>query len=114
MKIFRIVVTSLLLGIGLVQAQPRDDAFFNDDPKAVQLFPNPAIDFINIRFERPDAKTASVSLHNIIGNEIPIEAEVLDEHQIHLKIKDLPTGYYLVTVRQGESNSRNILKFLKR
>jgi len=115
MKTFRYIVAMLMLIWGAAQAQPRfEEASFNDDPKAVQVFPNPAIDFVNIRFENPNAKSASVALHNIIGNEIAIEAEVLDDHHIHLKIKDLPTGYYLITVKQGESNSRSILKFLKR
>ena len=95
-------------------AQLKDEAFPTDPAKAIHLFPNPAIDFVSVRFETPLAKTAKVSLHNIIGNELQVETEVLDEYNIHLKIKDLPTGYYLVTISPGEGAQRSILKFLKR
>jgi len=97
------------------QAQVKDEAYFSTDPaKSIHLFPNPAIDFVSVRFETPQAKTAKVSLHNIIGNELQVETEVFDEYEIHLKIKDLPTGYYLITVNQGEGNQRSVHKFLKR
>src|SRR4051794_20535926 len=94
-------------------AQVRDEAFPSDPAKAIRLFPNPAVDFVSVRFETPLAKTAKVQLHNIIGNELQVETEVLDEYEIHLKIKDLPTGYYLITINQGEGNARSIHKFLK-
>jgi hypothetical protein len=97
------------------QAQVKDEAYFSTDPaKSIHLFPNPAIDFLSVRFETPQAKTAKVSLHNIIGNELQVETEVFDEYEIHLKIKDLPTGYYLITINQGEGNQRSVHKFLKR
>ena len=96
-------------------AQVKEEAFFSTDPvKAIHLFPNPAVDFVSVRFETPQAKTAKVSLHNIIGNELQVETEIFDEYEIHLKIKDLPTGYYLITVNPGEGAPRSVHKFLKR
>ncbi len=96
------------------QAQEKMEAYPTDPAKAVRLFPNPAVDFVSVRFENPLAKSVKVSLHNIIGNELQVETEVLDEYEIHLKIKDLPTGYYLVTVNQDGGSQRSIHKFLKR
>lgn len=96
------------------KAQVRDEAFGIDPIKAIHLYPNPAIDYLSIRFETPQAKTVKFALHNIIGNEIQVESEIQDEYEIHLKVKDLPTGYYLLTVRQEEGNQRSTFKFLKR
>jgi hypothetical protein len=113
MKLFCIVI--LLSAWGGANAQSGvEELSSNEEPKAVQVFPNPAIDYVNIRFESPRAKAVSVVLHNIIGNEIDVDAELVDDHIIQLKIKDLPTGYYLITLRQNETSSRTILKFLKR
>jgi hypothetical protein len=116
MKAFKSIL--ILLFAALVafsaHAQMKEEAFPTDPAKAIRVFPNPAVDFVSVRFETPMAKTAKVSLHNIIGNELQVETEILDEYEIHLKIKDLPTGYYLVTVNQEESNHRSIIKFLKR
>jgi len=108
-----ILALSVLVAFS-ANAQVKDEAFATDPAKAIHLFPNPAVDVVSVRFETPLAKTAKVSLHNIIGNEIQVETEIYDEFEIHLKIKDLPTGYYLVTVKQEEGNHRSILKFLKR
>jgi hypothetical protein len=80
----------------------------------VSIFPNPAIEFLNVKFEEPIAKTARLTIHNVIGNIVDVESETIDEHEIRLKVKDLPVGYYLLAVRDEESNSRSTLKFLKR
>jgi hypothetical protein len=96
------------------KAQMKEEAFNTDPAKVVQVFPNPAIDVVSVKFESALAKTAKITLHNIIGNVIPVESEIIDEHEVLLKIKDLPTGYYMITVKQEETNQRSILKFLKR
>lgn len=112
-KPYLILIFAAMLAIS-AHAQVKDEAFPTDPSKSIHLFPNPAVDFVSVRFETPLAKTAKVSLHNIIGNQLQVETEILDEYEIHLKIKDLPTGYYLITVNQEEGNHRSIHKFLKR
>jgi hypothetical protein len=116
MKAFKpiliLLFASLLAFSG--HAQVKEEAFPTDPAKAIHLFPNPAIDFVSVRFETPLAKSVKVSLHNIIGNELQVETEILDDYEIHLKIKDLPTGYYLITVNQESGSHRSVHKFLKR
>ncbi|HRI77957.1 MAG TPA: T9SS type A sorting domain-containing protein [Cyclobacteriaceae bacterium] len=80
--------------------------------KSAKLFPNPAADFLSIKFEAPVAKTVKVTLHNIIGNSIDVESEIVDEFEIRLRVKDLPTGYYLIALKD-EGNARSSFKFLK-
>lgn len=81
---------------------------------SVSIFPNPAIEYLNIKFDEPIAMKALLTVHNVIGNAVDVERENIDEHEIRLKVKDLPTGYYLLAVRDEESNSRSTIKFLKR
>jgi hypothetical protein len=56
----------------------------------------------------------SVTLHNIIGNEIRVETDILDEHTLRIKVKDLDAGYYLLALNDSQSKFKGIYKFLKR
>jgi hypothetical protein len=116
MRVFKVIFLFVFAGIFAfsANAQVKEEAFFSDPAKTVQVFPNPAVDVVSVKFESALAKTAKISLHNIIGNEIQVESEIIGDHEVLLKIKDLPIGYYMITVKQEESNQRSILKFLKR
>ncbi|MFZ6011949.1 MAG: T9SS type A sorting domain-containing protein [Bacteroidota bacterium] len=78
------------------------------------LYPQPATDFIHVKMEDARAANVKLTLHNIIGNQLEIETEVVDEHEIRVKVKDFPTGYYLLAVRDDETKFRGTFKFLKR
>src|SRR6185295_13280258 len=80
--------------------------------KSAKIFPNPASDFLSIKFEAPIAKTVKITLHNIIGNSLDVETEIVDEFEIRLRVKDLPTGYYLIALKD-DGNARGSFKFLK-
>ena len=82
--------------------------------KSVQIYPNPAGDeFIHIRVENVDLSEAKVSLHNIIGNEMRVEKDMLDENTLRIKVKDLATGYYLIGLNDDKQKLKGIYKFLK-
>jgi hypothetical protein len=85
------------------------------DPQiAVELYPNPATDFVTVSFVEPVAKQTRLMVHNIIGNALDVEVETIDDHEIRIRVKDLPVGYYLVAIRDEQTNGRSTLKFLKR
>ena len=81
--------------------------------KLVKIFPNPATDYLSIKFEAPLAKTIKLTLHNIIGNSLEVESEIVDDHEIRLKVKDLPAGVYLLALKE-DGRSQSCFKFLKR
>jgi len=76
-------------------AQAHDS--FPPDPsqvtKLVKIFPNPAVEYLNVKFETPKARVIKLTLHNIIGNPIEVESELIDEYEIRLRVKDLPTAF---------------------
>jgi len=82
--------------------------------KSVQLFPNPATEFVDVKLDHFPAGKVSLTVHNIIGNKQEVETEILDEHLIRVKVKDLASGYYLLAVKDEESKFRGTYKFLKR
>jgi len=97
-------------------AQVREDGAFNGQPEPVKvkIYPNPAVEYLNVAFEEPVAREAKLTVHNIIGNMLDVETESIDEHEVRIKVKDLPVGYYIVVIRDEQHNSRTTLKFLKR
>jgi hypothetical protein len=81
---------------------------------SVHLFPNPATEFVDVQLDHFPAEKVKVTVHNIIGNELQVETEILDEHLIRVKVKELATGYYLLAIKDEESKFRGTYKFLKR
>lgn len=85
----------------------------NDPIKAARIYPNPAIEYVSVKFEAPMAKEVRLELHSIIGNSLEVESEIIDDYEVRVKVKDLPAGYYLLDVK-GPGASHGAFKFLKR
>jgi Secretion system C-terminal sorting domain len=104
-----------LVGSFGVQAQATFDGEQPErNSKSVHLFPNPAVEYVNVRVEHINMDKVKVSMHNIIGNEISIETERIDEHEVRIRVKDLDAGYYLLALKDEDSKFRGTYKFLKR
>ena len=119
MRLLRILLLALLAAAaqtGWAQTQPEENlqAQERDITKSVHIFPNPATEFIHVKVEQFAASKVKLSLHNIIGNLVEIETEIIDEHEIRVKVKDLASGYYLLAVKEEEAKYRGTFKFLKR
>lgn len=115
LSIFIVLITLASHAIGQVQAtRDFDQPPQQDLAKAVQIFPNPAVEFVHVRLDHVNLDGATVSVHNIIGNEINIDTERISEHEIRIKVKDFDAGYYLLAINDSQSKFRGIYKFLKR
>jgi len=87
----------------------------SDPGKNISIYPNPvADDFVFVKMDDLDARQVKLTLYNIIGNEIRTEVEVLDQHEVRMRIKDLASGYYLIALRDEGSKFKGTFKFLKR
>jgi len=111
--------TTLLAVLVLIAAQTfaqsHEEGVRSTEPaKAVQVYPNPAVDFLTLKFESPIAKTVKLEFHSIIGTVIELEHEATDEYEVKVKVKDMSPGYYFVGVHDPQSNSKAIHKFLKK
>lgn len=106
----------LMLGLfgQVALAQSKEEVMVQDPVRAFQVFPNPATDYVTVKMVDVSLKKTRITLHNIIGNELDFESEVIDENELKIKVKDLPTGYYFLSVRVDQVNSRGTFKFLKR
>ena len=80
----------------------------------VSLYPNPATEFLNVEISNTELKAVSIKLYNIIGNVVNAEIEVLGDSRYFIRLKDLPPGYYLLAIKDGDNKINETYKFLKR
>lgn len=86
-----------------------------DHGKNISVYPNPvADDYVFVKMEDLDARQVKFTLYNIIGNEMRAEIEVLGQHEVRMRIKDLAAGYYLIALRDDGTKFKGTYKFLKR
>lgn len=85
----------------------------NDVLRSAHVYPNPAVEYLHLKFDEPIAKEVSLELHSIIGNTLSVETEVVDDYEVRVRVKDLPSGYYLMDVKKPGMN-HHAFKFLKR
>ena len=100
----------------LVVGQSHEESGYhpNEIIKNVQIYPNPSVDYLHVKFETPIAKTSKLIVHSILGNEIEVENEVIDEFEVRIRVKDLNIGYYILAVHDQANNAKGTFKFLKR
>jgi len=101
---------SLAQGSEISISQPEKIDFSN----SVSLYPNPATEYVHIKLGSLNANHVKLTMYNLIGNEVQMEAEVMEEHEVRVRVKDLSTGYYLLALRDEKVQFRGTYKFLKR
>lgn len=82
--------------------------------QSVELYPNPASDFITLTLPARTAQPVEIEVFNIIGNKIRAEVEEIGDRQFKISVKELNPGYYLVVVRDARTRSSQAMKFQKK
>lgn len=111
---FFTIVTVLFLASIAASAQKVELGVRSSDPSRVSIFPNPATDHITLRVEGVDIREVGIVIHSIIGNEIAFESEIVDDNEIRIRVKELASAPYLVSVQHEASGIRVTKKFLKK
>jgi Secretion system C-terminal sorting domain len=118
MKILQILTFLFLVAGFSAQAQTRDEygpqSSKNAMERYVSIYPNPAIEYVHVRFKQFPATHVKVELFNIIGNEVQVERETIDEYEVRLHVKDLSPGYYLIVFKDPQDKFQGTYKILKR
>lgn len=118
MRFVKLVFVVLLFSafrLSMAQSQPEPPVSQEINlTKSVHLFPNPATEDVFVELDHFPAENVSLTVHNIIGNELEVETEIVSDYLIRVRVKDLASGYYLLAVKDEESKFRGTYKFLKR
>ncbi|MEQ9414693.1 MAG: T9SS type A sorting domain-containing protein, partial [Cyclobacteriaceae bacterium] len=79
--------------------------------KLVQMYPNPASDYLTVKLPTPNASSVQLAMHSVIGNVLNIEKEQIDAYEVRLRVKDLPSGYYFLSIKEENSGLKASYKF---
>ncbi len=85
----------------------KDYALIQNHNAHLKLYPNPAQNEITVEFETEKSKMYTVSIYQYTGSATNFSQNIFSYHnfsKVQFQIKDLPSGIYLVTVREGTSN----------
>ena len=80
----------------------------------IEIYPNPAVEYINIEIKESKLTNTHIVLHNIIGNKIEIIPEKINDNKYRIEVKDLSPGYYLLSIKDPTIDFNKTYKFLKR
>ena len=112
-------MTLLVLAFATPKAFAQSDfpAFENTSfelENRIEIYPNPAVDFVNIEIKESSLTNTQIVLHNIIGNKIEIIPEKIMDNKYRIDVKDLSPGYYLLSIKDPAVEFSKTYKFLKR
>ena len=80
--------------------------------EVVDVYPNPASDYVYLKFNDAVATKATIELRSVIGNKMQVDYFVEDSHLIKIDINNIPVGHYYAIIKVGSENT--IKKFIKR
>jgi hypothetical protein len=115
-KFVGVLLVVLAFQVSYGQTQPENGGSPSERSfiASIHIFPNPAVEYVHIKVDELPATQVKLALHNILGNQMDIETEVVDEHELRIKVKELASGYYLLAIKDERTQNRGMFKFLKR
>lgn len=79
----------------------------------IDVYPNPAVEYIQVQITNSTLENIEFELHSIIGNMMSIEVIDLGQGKFRIPVKNFATGYYFVVVKDEEMRFKRAYKFLK-
>ena len=108
----------LVMAIGFqAKAQSQDPqglSAVNDRKIKVEVFPNPTTNYLTVDLSKLNLKDPKIEIRNIIGSKMVARTEKLGGKQYRVDVQDYPRGYYLVLVRDDQSQFQQTVRFSKK
>ena len=79
----------------------------------VDLYPNPAMEYLNVILKNSQLKNVQIEMYNIIGNKLDFEMDKSNSNTYKLNVKELHAGYYLLIVKDPITRYNKAFKFRK-
>ena len=86
-------------------------ASINDVSNSIQLYPNPATDFINISLPKAFASVGSIKIYSITGSLIESKLFSDQSSQIQYNLNGFKSGVYFMEIVTGAR--KDVQKFIK-
>jgi len=118
MKKILILLSFILLSWGVFAQSGRDFSAFGNEllelKNTVEIYPNPSVDFLNVKIENSDLEKTELIVHNIIGSRFKVDIEKTEDAKYRIDVRNLPPGYYLLSIKDPITEFSKTFKFLKR
>lgn len=119
MSFTKTLVFSLLLSVMFAfqsQAQQGKElsAKNNGVTVKVEVFPNPATNYLTVDLSKLSLDDPKIEIRNIIGSKMSFRSEDLGDKKQRLDVQDYPPGYYLVLVRDDKTKFQQTVRFSKK
>ncbi len=118
MKKLMLVFGLLAFAFGSYAQSGQDFASFGNEllveKNRVEIFPNPSVDYLNVHIKNSDLTKTTLIIHSIIGNKFELEVVKVSTDEYRIDVRDLPKGYYLLSVKDATLDFSKTFKFLKR
>ena len=79
----------------------------------VEIYPNPAEEFLNITLKNSSLKNVEFEMYNVIGNKLEYEIETVNGSSYKINVKDFNPGYYLLIIKDPITRYNKAFKFRK-
>ena len=79
----------------------------------IELYPNPAIDFLTVTLKNSQLKDVRFEMYNIIGNKLKLELDKVSSDSYKINVKEFHSGYYLLIIKDPISRYNKAFKFRK-
>jgi hypothetical protein len=89
----------------------QDDEFTTKNK--IEIFPNPAVEYIYIKIHNSELENVEMELFNIIGNSLSFDLEEIEKYSYRIKVEDFPPGYYLLMIKDPIKRFNQAFKFHK-
>lgn len=107
----------LVMSLGAVAQAGQDFPTFGNEylsqKNKIEIYPNPSVDFLNVRIKESELIKTELVVYNIIGSKFEIEIEETADNEYRLDVRNLPPGYYLLSIKDAPSDFSKTFKFLK-
>ena len=81
--------------------------------KELMLYPNPAVENIFVNIKNQDLKHVVFELHTLLGNRVRIKPVEIAPNTFRIAVKNLPSGYYYLVVKDEVIRFEKGYKILK-
>ena len=79
----------------------------------VELYPNPAAEFLNIKSSGDNFEDAEFQIVSLIGNRVRTTVEKIDNSQYRIPVQQYAAGHYILIIKDNATLYRRAFKFQK-
>ncbi len=117
-KLILSILTIMFLTSGVVLAQQTAHVVNINGEQIVkdyqvQLYPNPSVDFLNIKSEGDSFSSVEFEIFSLIGNKVQLKAQKIDETHYRIPVSQYAAGQYILVIKDKSTRYRRAFKFQK-